>query len=114
MAHKAGITYLKPYSAYSNPQGFIYLDKLKRNRLMCSHELYKFSDSILILVRNTLNDIANNLKLRLRHNTFIGCVVTGSKPINRGLIQAILTILPPWPIGEATKASNLQRIPPGV
>ncbi|GJU76112.1 putative reverse transcriptase domain-containing protein [Tanacetum coccineum] len=37
-----------------------------------------------------------------------------SKPINRGLIQAIPTSLPPQPIGEATKASNLQRIPPGV
>ncbi|GJS11596.1 hypothetical protein Tco_0368392 [Tanacetum coccineum] len=37
-----------------------------------------------------------------------------SIPINRGLIQAIPTSLPPQPIGEATKASNLQRIPPGV
>ncbi|GJR97199.1 hypothetical protein Tco_0269373 [Tanacetum coccineum] len=35
-------------------------------------------------------------------------------PINRGLIQAIPASLPPQPIGEATKASNLQRIPPGV
>ncbi|GKC11156.1 hypothetical protein Tco_1007938 [Tanacetum coccineum] len=37
MTHKAGITDLKSYSAYSNPQGFIYMDKLGRNRLMCSH-----------------------------------------------------------------------------
>ncbi|GJY28614.1 putative reverse transcriptase domain-containing protein [Tanacetum coccineum] len=37
-----------------------------------------------------------------------------SIPINRCLIQAIQTSLPPQPIGEATKASNLQRIPPGV
>ncbi|GJU30252.1 hypothetical protein Tco_1173841 [Tanacetum coccineum] len=35
-------------------------------------------------------------------------------PINRGLIQAIPSSLPPQPIGEATKASNLRRIPPGV
>ncbi|GJY64832.1 hypothetical protein Tco_0466292 [Tanacetum coccineum] len=34
--------------------------------------------------------------------------------INRGLIQAIPTSLPPQPIREAKKASNLQRIPPGV
>ncbi|GJR33384.1 hypothetical protein Tco_1109616 [Tanacetum coccineum] len=40
--------------------------------------------------------------------------VTGSILINRGLIQAILTSLPPQPIGEATKASNLQRILLGV
>ncbi|GJS93567.1 hypothetical protein Tco_0800535 [Tanacetum coccineum] len=32
---------------------------------------------------------------------------TSSIPINRGLIQAIPTSLPPQPIGEATKASNL-------
>ncbi|GJS85196.1 hypothetical protein Tco_0751737 [Tanacetum coccineum] len=48
MTHKAGITDLKPYSAYSNPQSFIYVDKLGRNRLKCSHELYKFSESTLI------------------------------------------------------------------
>ncbi|GJX79140.1 hypothetical protein Tco_0327289 [Tanacetum coccineum] len=40
--------------------------------------------------------------------------MVGSISINRGLIQAIPTSLPPQPIGEATKASNLQRIPPGV
>ncbi|GJW52630.1 reverse transcriptase domain-containing protein [Tanacetum coccineum] len=51
---------------------------------------------------------------RLRRNTFISYAVTGSIPINRGLIQDIPTSLPPQPIGEATKASNLLRIPPGV
>ncbi|GJQ95775.1 hypothetical protein Tco_0006914 [Tanacetum coccineum] len=45
----------------------------------------------------------------LRRNT-----ISSLKPINRGIIQAIPTSLPPQPIGEATKASNLQRIPPGV
>ncbi|GKB16678.1 ribonuclease H-like domain-containing protein [Tanacetum coccineum] len=49
----------------------------------------------------------------LRRNTFNGFAVTGSTTINRGLIQAIPTSLPPQPIGEATKASNLRRIPPG-
>ncbi|GKC64777.1 hypothetical protein Tco_1097375 [Tanacetum coccineum] len=38
----------------------------------------------------------------------------GSTPINRGLIQAILTSLPPQPIGEATKTFYLRRIPPRV
>ncbi|GJY54409.1 reverse transcriptase domain-containing protein [Tanacetum coccineum] len=38
----------------------------------------------------------------------------GTISINGGLIQAILTSLPPQPIGEATKASNLQRISLGV
>ncbi|GJS30391.1 reverse transcriptase domain-containing protein [Tanacetum coccineum] len=49
-----------------------------------------------------------------RRNTFTSYGVTCSRPINRGLIQAIPTSLPPQPIGEATKASNLRRIPPGV
>ncbi|GJU73320.1 hypothetical protein Tco_1264725 [Tanacetum coccineum] len=40
----------------------------------------------------------------------VSCTIS----INRGLIQAIPTLLPPQPIGEATKASNLQRISPGV
>ncbi|GJW69146.1 hypothetical protein Tco_0123570 [Tanacetum coccineum] len=33
---------------------------------------------------------------------------------NRGLVHVNPTSLPPQPIGEATKASNLRRIPPGV
>ncbi|GKA63628.1 retrovirus-related pol polyprotein from transposon TNT 1-94, partial [Tanacetum coccineum] len=41
-------------------------------------------------------------------------LVPCSMPINKGLIQDILTSLPPQPIGEATKASNLRRIPSGV
>ncbi|GJZ12482.1 reverse transcriptase [Tanacetum coccineum] len=40
--------------------------------------------------------------------------IGSSISINRGLIQAILTSLPPQPIGEVTKASNLRIIPPGV
>ncbi|GKE54869.1 hypothetical protein Tco_1490025 [Tanacetum coccineum] len=63
MTRKAGVTDLKPYSAYSNPQGFIYVDKLGRNRLMCSYELYKFSDGTLISLRDTLKDMANNLEI---------------------------------------------------
>ncbi|GKC35046.1 hypothetical protein Tco_1047430 [Tanacetum coccineum] len=63
LTHKAGITDLEPYTTYSNPQGVIYLDKLKRNRLMCSHELYKFSDGTLISVRDKLKDMLNNLEM---------------------------------------------------
>ncbi|GKB84186.1 hypothetical protein Tco_0956458 [Tanacetum coccineum] len=59
----ADITDLEPYTAYSNPQCVIYLDKLERNRLMCSHELYKFSDGTLISVWDKLKDMANNLEL---------------------------------------------------
>ncbi|GJT63492.1 hypothetical protein Tco_1007025 [Tanacetum coccineum] len=54
---------LQPYTTYSNPQGVIYLDMLERNRLMYSHELYKFSDSTLISVRDKLKDMLNNLEM---------------------------------------------------
>ncbi|GJT65711.1 hypothetical protein Tco_1017191 [Tanacetum coccineum] len=63
LTHKAGITDLEPYTTYSNPQGVIYLDKLERNRLMCSQELYKFSDETLISVRDKLKDMLNNLEM---------------------------------------------------
>ncbi|GJT41878.1 hypothetical protein Tco_0941743 [Tanacetum coccineum] len=62
--HKASITDLEPFTAYSNPQGVIYLDKLKRNRPMCSHELYKISDVTLISVQDKLKDMLNNLEIR--------------------------------------------------
>nr|GEZ30195.1 hypothetical protein [Tanacetum cinerariifolium] len=63
LTHKAGITYLETYTTYSNPQVVIYLDKLERNRLMCSHELYKFSDGTLISVQDKLKDMLNNLEM---------------------------------------------------
>nr|GEZ73183.1 hypothetical protein [Tanacetum cinerariifolium] len=48
---------------WNNLEGVIYLDKLERNRLMCSYELYKFSDSTLISVQDKLKDILNNLEM---------------------------------------------------
>ncbi|GKD57400.1 hypothetical protein Tco_1290787 [Tanacetum coccineum] len=63
MTHNTGITNLKPYPAYFNLQGFIYVGKLGRNILMCSHELYKFSDYTLISLCGTLKDMANNLEM---------------------------------------------------
>ncbi|GJS37608.1 hypothetical protein Tco_0535990 [Tanacetum coccineum] len=44
------------YTAYSNPRGFIYQNKDKKNKLMHIDELHKFSDGTLDDVRNTLND----------------------------------------------------------
>ncbi|GKC82341.1 hypothetical protein Tco_1138058 [Tanacetum coccineum] len=52
-----------PYTAYINPQGVIYVDKYKRNKLMRSDELYKFSDGTLTSVRTVLYDIASNLRM---------------------------------------------------
>nr|GFA12571.1 hypothetical protein [Tanacetum cinerariifolium] len=51
------------YTAYSNPQGIIFVDKYNKNRLMRSDELYKFSDGMLTSVRTVLHDIASNLRM---------------------------------------------------
>ncbi|GJX37154.1 hypothetical protein Tco_0250457 [Tanacetum coccineum] len=63
--------------------------------------------------------LTSNLKAMLREFLFSSEMQENDKKqgtitLNRGLIQAIPTSIPPQPIGEATKASNLQRIPPGV
>nr|GEW16287.1 hypothetical protein [Tanacetum cinerariifolium] len=55
---------MTPYTAYKNPQGVIYPDKYKRNRLMHSDELYKFCNGTLTYVRNVLHDIANNMRMK--------------------------------------------------
>nr|GEU45079.1 hypothetical protein [Tanacetum cinerariifolium] len=52
-----------PYTAYNNPQGIIYKDKYKRNRLIHTDELYKYSDRTLTSVRSFLHDIASNLRM---------------------------------------------------
>ncbi|GKE35304.1 hypothetical protein Tco_1454626 [Tanacetum coccineum] len=57
----SNISNMTPYTAYNNPQGIIYLDKLKRNRLMRSDELYKFYNGTLTSVQSVLHDIASNL-----------------------------------------------------
>ncbi|GKA42720.1 hypothetical protein Tco_0735380 [Tanacetum coccineum] len=60
---RSDISKRTPYTAYSNPQGIIYVDKYKRNRLMRSDELYKFSDGTFTFVRSVLHDIASNLRM---------------------------------------------------
>ncbi|GJT28167.1 hypothetical protein Tco_0908442 [Tanacetum coccineum] len=60
---RSDITKMTPYTPYKNPHGIIYLDKLKRNRLMRSDELYKFCDGMLTFVRTGLHDIISNLNM---------------------------------------------------
>ncbi|GJV41440.1 retrovirus-related pol polyprotein from transposon TNT 1-94 [Tanacetum coccineum] len=49
---------------YSNPKGFIYQNKDKKNRLMCIDELYKFSDGTLNDVRSALDDILKRIQIK--------------------------------------------------
>nr|GFB55452.1 hypothetical protein [Tanacetum cinerariifolium] len=51
------------YTAYSNPRGFIYQNKDKKNRLMRIDELYKFSDGTLNDVRNALDDNLKGIRM---------------------------------------------------
>nr|GFD21920.1 hypothetical protein [Tanacetum cinerariifolium] len=52
------------YTGYSNPRGFIYQNKDKKNRLMRIDELYKFSDGMLTDVRTTLDDRLKRIRMQ--------------------------------------------------
>ncbi|GJR32083.1 hypothetical protein Tco_1108315 [Tanacetum coccineum] len=52
------------YLAYSNPRGFIYQKKNKKNRLMRIDELQKFSDGTLNDVQTTLDDRLKGIRMK--------------------------------------------------
>nr|GEV55234.1 hypothetical protein [Tanacetum cinerariifolium] len=54
---------MTPYTAYFNVQGIIYEDEMKRNRIMRTNELHKFSNDTLNHVRTVLNDIATGIEM---------------------------------------------------
>nr|GEW89939.1 reverse transcriptase domain-containing protein [Tanacetum cinerariifolium] len=52
------------YTAHSNPRGFIYQNKDKKNRLMRIDELHKFSDGTLNDVRKALDDRLKGIRMQ--------------------------------------------------
>ncbi|GJR96773.1 hypothetical protein Tco_0268947 [Tanacetum coccineum] len=54
--YKSNLKRRDAYTTYSNPKGFIYQNKDKKNKLMLIDELHKFSDGTLDDVRTALND----------------------------------------------------------
>nr|GEX33249.1 hypothetical protein [Tanacetum cinerariifolium] len=52
------------YTAYSNPRGFIYQNKDKKNRLMRIDELHKFSDGMLTDICTALDDRLKGIRMR--------------------------------------------------
>nr|GEU96031.1 hypothetical protein [Tanacetum cinerariifolium] len=52
------------YTAYSNPRGFIYQNKDKKNRLMRIDELHKFSDGTLTDVHTALDDRLKGIQMQ--------------------------------------------------
>ncbi|GJV22089.1 hypothetical protein Tco_1371109, partial [Tanacetum coccineum] len=58
------------YTPYSDPRGFIYENKDKKNRLMRIDELHKFSDGTLDDVRTVLNDRLKGIRMEYLPQTF--------------------------------------------
>ncbi|GJT09907.1 hypothetical protein Tco_0856949 [Tanacetum coccineum] len=54
------------YTPYSDPRGFIYENKDKKNKLMRIDELHKFSDGTLDDVRTALNDRLKGIRMKLK------------------------------------------------
>ncbi|GJW18711.1 hypothetical protein Tco_0026147 [Tanacetum coccineum] len=52
-----------PYTPYKDPQGFIYVNNFRRNRLMRLDKLYKFSDGTLTRLLSLLKDITKNINM---------------------------------------------------
>nr|GEX17583.1 hypothetical protein [Tanacetum cinerariifolium] len=78
------------YTAYSNPRGFIYQNKDKKNRLMRIDELHKFSDGTLNHVRNALDDRLKGIRMQYLPATIWR---KGDKDRAAAMIQIIEKIL---------------------
>nr|GEV97629.1 hypothetical protein [Tanacetum cinerariifolium] len=63
-SYRSDLKRKEAYTAYSNPRGFIYQNKDKRNRLMWIDELHKFSDGTLIDVRTALDDRLKGIRMQ--------------------------------------------------
>nr|GFA12712.1 hypothetical protein [Tanacetum cinerariifolium] len=74
------------YTAYSNPRGFIYQNKDKKNRLMRIDKLHKFSDGTLNDVRNALDDRLKGIRMKYLPTTIWR---RGDKDRAAVMIQAI-------------------------
>nr|GEZ01800.1 hypothetical protein [Tanacetum cinerariifolium] len=58
-----------PYTAYSNPKGFIYQNQDKMNRLIRIDELHKFSDGALNDGRSALDDTLKRIRMKYLRQT---------------------------------------------
>ncbi|GJU46837.1 hypothetical protein Tco_1204103 [Tanacetum coccineum] len=63
-AYKLDLKRKEAYTAYSNPRGFIYQNKDKKNRFMRIDELHKFSDGTLNDVRTALDDRLKGIRMK--------------------------------------------------
>nr|GFB83911.1 hypothetical protein [Tanacetum cinerariifolium] len=78
------------YRAHSNPRGFIYQKKDKKNRLMRIDELHKFNDGTFNDVRNALDDRLKGIRMQYFPTTIWR---RGDKDRAAAMIQAIEKML---------------------
>nr|GEX66914.1 hypothetical protein [Tanacetum cinerariifolium] len=84
--YRSDLKQREAYTAYSNPRGFIYQNKDKKNRLMRIDELYKFSDGTLNDVCNALDDRLKGIRMQYLPQTIWR---KGDKDRATAMIQAI-------------------------
>nr|GEY89962.1 hypothetical protein [Tanacetum cinerariifolium] len=84
--YRSDLKRCEAYTAYSNPRGFIYQNKDKKNRLMRIDELHKFNDGTLNDVRNALDDRLNGIRMQYLPQTIWR---KGDKDRAAAMIQAI-------------------------
>nr|GEU31579.1 retrovirus-related Pol polyprotein from transposon TNT 1-94 [Tanacetum cinerariifolium] len=63
-SYRSDLKHKEAYTAYTNPRGFIYQNKDKRNRLMRIDELHKFSDRTLTDVCTALDDRLKGIRMQ--------------------------------------------------
>nr|GEY03385.1 hypothetical protein [Tanacetum cinerariifolium] len=88
--YRSDLKRCEAYTAYSNPQGFIYQNKDKKNRLMRIDELHKYSDGTLNDVRNALDDRLKGIRMQYLPSTIWR---KGDKDRAAAMIQAIKKML---------------------
>nr|GEY37258.1 hypothetical protein [Tanacetum cinerariifolium] len=96
------------YTAYSNPRGFIYQNKDKKNRLMRIDELHKFSDRMLNDFCNTLDDRLKGIWMQYLLTTIWR---RGDKDRAAAMIQAIDKMLKTRRIMRSLEKFPLPLIP---
>ncbi|GJS20262.1 retrovirus-related pol polyprotein from transposon TNT 1-94 [Tanacetum coccineum] len=84
--YRSNLGRIDAYTPYSDPRGFIYENKDKKNRLMRINELHKFSDGTLDDVRTALNDRLKGIRMEYLPQTFWS---QRDKANARAMIQAI-------------------------
>nr|GEZ89802.1 hypothetical protein [Tanacetum cinerariifolium] len=84
--YRSGLKRHEAYTAYSNPRGFIYQNKDKKNRLMRIDELHKFNDGTLNDVCNAFDDRLKGIRMQYLPQTIWR---KGDKDRAAAMIQAI-------------------------